>query len=217
MSPSPSFFPADIFVIGRGRGCDEEEDGDGGGVSHDTSIVDQPDVHRDEFPQDRRPPRRGSSTPSAAQPPIPSSASAVQRRRRQFRQVRSIVLGPSVTRWRRRCMSTLFIPGRDRALAGRAGPFRLNAAATAAVCARHKNVIFGPLVLQRNAAAAMPLARRLARTDGRTVGWPTDIKREQGPFRNPLSGHGEVGRAAEADRARPGKIVHPTAPLKRTG
>ena len=90
---------------------------------------------------------------AAAAHPIPS-ASAVQRRHRQFRQVRSF--------WD--CDAAVqvhFVQPRPCA-----GPFRFNAAAAAATaaCARHKNVIFGPLVLQRNAAAT---------GEDWTDGWPT--------------------------------------------
>ena len=79
-STHKSFREADIFVIGGvSVGVD-------GGVIRDTSIVDQPDVHRDEFPQDWRPRPRAAALKASTvlrQPPIASRPCRC--RRRQFR------------------------------------------------------------------------------------------------------------------------------------
>ena len=96
----------------------------------------------------------GPSAPSVRQPPIPSHP----------RPQSSAVTANSV-----KCVHSFwdcdaavqvhFVQTRPCA-----GPFRFYAAAATAACARHKNVIFGPLVLQRNAAAT---------GEDWTDGWPT--------------------------------------------
>lgn len=128
-------------------------------------------------------PRRLCPPVRVRHPPIPS-ASAVQRRRRQFLQVRSF------WDWYA-ALQVHFVQTRPCAHRARA---RAALAPSVSTPPRPPPFVQGIKMsfLGRLFCNVMP---QLLARHGRMA----DIKREQGPFRNPLCGHGDVGRRRETE------------------